>query len=255
MEFEESRPYVAGDDVRNLDWKVTARTGQAHTKQYREERERPVFVSVDLRPGMFFATRGRFKSVIASRSAALLAWAAHAQGDRIGGQIITSDQLHEYKPLRGKSGVLHLLKQMTEHSNAIHGVKKTISLRHSLRNLQRIAHPGSLIALIGDFSDLDNDCEQLLSLLSRHCDLILIFIHDPIEKTLPDKGLMRFTDGKNFRTIDSSNRTVNGHHQQYFNEHLHRLENLCKRFRCSLLNCSTQQDPVQAIPSQIHGHG
>ena len=87
MEFDESRLYQPGDDIRNMDWRVTARTGKPHTKLFREERERPVFVWVDYRAPMFFATQGVFKSVFVARMAALIAWNAVQQGDRIGGLI------------------------------------------------------------------------------------------------------------------------------------------------------------------------
>ena len=87
MEFDETRIYQPGDDIRSIDWRVTARSDKTHTKVYREERERPVFISVDYRPTMAFATRGVFKSVQAAKIAGLLAWSAQANGDRIGGQI------------------------------------------------------------------------------------------------------------------------------------------------------------------------
>ncbi|PCI06195.1 MAG: DUF58 domain-containing protein, partial [Gammaproteobacteria bacterium] len=85
MEFDEVRPYQAGDDLYSIDWNVTARTGEAHTKIFREERERPVLMWVDYRQPMFFATRGSFKSVVAAKIAALLAWSAAQHGDRLGG--------------------------------------------------------------------------------------------------------------------------------------------------------------------------
>ena len=82
MDYQESRAYQPGDDIRNMDWRVTARSGRAHTKLFQEERERPVVFCIDLGPSLFFATRGALKSVIAARAATLLAWAAAAQGDR-----------------------------------------------------------------------------------------------------------------------------------------------------------------------------
>ncbi len=98
MEFEEARPYQPGDDIRNLDWRVTARTGKPHTKLFREERERPILLWVDYRNTMFFATKGVYKSVIAARAAALLAWSAHHHGDRVGGIIFSEQIHHELKP-------------------------------------------------------------------------------------------------------------------------------------------------------------
>ena len=109
MEFDESRIYQAGDDIRNMDWRVTARTGEAHTKVFREERERPVLLWLDLNPSMMFATRNRFKSVIATELAALIAWGAAKNNDRLGGLIFSSDEHIEIKPRRGKAAVLDFI--------------------------------------------------------------------------------------------------------------------------------------------------
>ena len=113
MEFDEARLYQPGDDIRSIDWLVTARTGKTHTKVFREERERPVFISVDNRPAMHFATRGVFKSVQAAKIAALLAWVAQHKGDRIGGQIYTDSACQEVKPQNGKHAVLRFLNTLT----------------------------------------------------------------------------------------------------------------------------------------------
>ena len=116
MEFAESRPYSPGDDIRSMDWKVTARTGEPHTKIFEEERERPVLLWCDLRPGMFFATRGRFKSVVVTELASLLAWKGWLDGDRIGGVLLTSDQDQQVRPARSKSKILQLLQLLADAS-------------------------------------------------------------------------------------------------------------------------------------------
>ena len=118
MEYDESRLYQPGDDIRNIDWRVTARTGKPHTKLFREERERPVHVWVDLRAPMFFATRGKYKAVRAAELASLFAWTACQQGDRIGGIVFSDNSHHELKPQRGKSAVLRLIKFMVEAPGA-----------------------------------------------------------------------------------------------------------------------------------------
>jgi len=120
MEYDESRLYQPGDDVRHLDWRVTARTGKPHTKLFREERERPVFLWVDCRAPMFFATRGRFKSVAAAQLAALLAWSAVHDGDRIGSVLFTEDTHREIKPQRGKTGALRLFRELAGVGGAVH---------------------------------------------------------------------------------------------------------------------------------------
>ena len=111
MDYLESRAYQPGDDIRSMDWRVTARTDSAHVKLYQEERERPVVVMIDLGPGMFFATRGAFKSVIAARAAALIGWAAIQNGDRIGAFLFNGGH-HELRPLGGQRGVMRLIRQL-----------------------------------------------------------------------------------------------------------------------------------------------
>ncbi len=101
VEFDESRPYQPGDDLRTIDWRVTARTGKPHTKVFREERNRPVFVWLDLRRPMLFATRGEFKGVRAAEMAALIAWSAVAHGDRLGGLVFSESEHHELRPALG----------------------------------------------------------------------------------------------------------------------------------------------------------
>ncbi|MCI0507886.1 MAG: DUF58 domain-containing protein, partial [Gammaproteobacteria bacterium] len=200
MEFDEVRLYQPGDDVRTLDWRVTARTGKAHTKLFREERERAVIVWVDYRSPMFFATRGVFKSVLASQTAALLAWSAHHQRDRIGGLIFAEDQHHELRPRGGKSAVLHLLQLLSrmssapmaeDRASAAAAAEQKSACYQALVRLRRVLKPGSLIFLISDFRDFDKQAESVLTQISRHNDVIMLFVYDPIEELLPDAGIYR----------------------------------------------------------------
>ncbi|MFT7457838.1 MAG: hypothetical protein ACI909_000506, partial [Planctomycetota bacterium] len=188
MEFDESRLYQAGDDIRHIDWRVTARTGKTHSKLFREERERQVFIWLDLRAAMFFATRGMYKSVIASRLASLLAWSAIHRGDRVGGVIFSDDIHHELKPQRGKTGALRLINQMVKHptwkeSNTAD--KDDTAVLRSIVRLRRVARPGSLIFMLSDFRNLDEKTESQLLLMSRHTDIVMVFIYDQLEQSLP----------------------------------------------------------------------
>ena len=196
MEFEEHRVYQAGDEVRTIDWRVTARTGQAHVRLHREERERPVLVAVDLRSTMRFGTRGCFKSVLAAQAAACCAWAASANGDRVGGLSFSESRHHEVRPAAGRRGVLALCHQLEEHEQATVDKggesnppgRADDALHGALQRLQHIAPPGALIAVFSDFRALDRRCESALLALSRRCELILGFVHDPLEAELPKPG-------------------------------------------------------------------
>jgi len=244
MEFDEARLYQPGDDIRSIDWRVTARTGKTHTKVFREERERPVFIAVDFRPAMAFATRGVFKSVQAAKLAALLAWAAQQHGDRIGGQIFTDLGCQELKPQNGKLAVLRFLNALV--SPAITGITD-MSLEHALTRLQHHTRPGSLVYLLSDFRGLNGKVENHLSKLAKHCDVVLIHVFDPLESHLPARGRYRFTDGFRDVVFDSGDRQRVLSYQQRFQQRQLHLQQLSKKLRLSLLQCSTTDDPLEVL--------
>ena len=142
MDFEEARMYQAGDDARCIDWRVTARTNVVHTKIYQEERERPVLFLVDLSLSMRFATRVAFKSVIAARVAALLAWASAREGDRIGGIVFSDNEHFELRPRSRQLGVISLLKNISELSAEQPAEANPQALNQALQRLRAVTRPG-----------------------------------------------------------------------------------------------------------------
>lgn len=249
MEFDESRPYQPGDDVRNIDWRVTARTGRAYTKMFREERERPVFISVDARAAMFFATQGHFKSVIAGELAALLAWTAHRQGDRIGGEIFSESGHMEFRPRRGQQNVLHLLKKLStlEAPEAI----ESASLVDPLQRINRIVHPGSLVCVISDFRGLDNAAGTQLKLIARHSELTLLHVHDPLEHQLPEKGHYRVSFGDRLLDINTANHKFRHNYALRYEQRTSQLQQLSRRYRINLIHCCTDQSPARILRDAI----
>lgn len=258
MEFDESRPYQPGDDIRNIDWRVTARTGRTHTKLFREERERPIFLWVDFRSPMFFATRGRYKSVLAASMASLLGWSAVFHGDRIGAVIFSDAMHHELKPQRGKAAVLRLIKQMVQFP-AWRGEAGAAGAgdagARALLRLRRVARPGSLIFLLSDFRRLDERDESELLRLSRHNDLVMIFIHDPLERDLPPPGIYRVSDGEREYVLDTFDPGRAAEYRRRFEDHQRRLERLARRHGIFLIQCSTRDDPVAVLQSGLAGAG
>lgn len=244
MEFEESRLYQPGDDIRSMDWKVTARTGKAHTKVFREERERPVFISVDYRSTMAFATRGVFKSVQAARLAALLAWAANQHGDRIGGQIFSDKACLELKPQNGKHAVLRLFNALVR---PLANGESDMTLAQALARLAQHARPGSRVYIISDFRGMDDKAETHLSKLARHCEVVLIHVYDQLESHLPAKGRYRFTDQVRDVVIDSGDKQRILGYQQRFQQRKQALQRLCQRPGLTLLDCSTGEDPLEVF--------
>ncbi len=250
MEFDEARPYQPGDEIRNLDWRVTARTGKVHTKLFREERERPVFLWVDYRAPMFFATRGVYKSVLAARAASLLAWAASHRGDRVGGVIFSEYKHQEFKPRRGKSTVLNIVKQLAEHpawgrNDPQAGDSKAI--QHAMERLRRVARPGSLIFLISDFRHLHHAAESQLAQIARHSDVVMLSIHDPLEQELPPPGRYRLSNGELEITVNTRDRELLRAYRQRFIQHQEHLQSLSRRLRLYLLSCATTDDPVKIL--------
>ena len=249
MEFDESRPYEPGDDVRNIDWRVTARTGKTHTKMFREERERPVFISVDSRASMFFATQGRFKSVIAAELTSLLAWTAHQQGDRVGGEIFNENDHTEFRPRRGQQNILHLIKQLS--SLTVTTNAQPTSLEEPFRRLQRIVHPGSLACVISDFRGLDEAASTQLINISRHCEVLLIHIYDPLEVALPDRGHYRVSFGERIMNINATNRQYRQHYSEHFQQRMDLLEKLSNNQRMNLLHCRTNESPYTVLRNRF----
>ncbi len=245
MEFDEARPYQPGDDIRHIDWKLTARSGKAHTKIFREERERPVFISVDQRAAMQFATRGVFKYVQAAKFAALLAWAAQQQGDRIGGQLFSEQQCLEMKPQNGRLAVLRFLNMLVRPAE----IGSTVfSFEHVLARLIEHVRPGSRVYLISDFRGLNAQAEQHLIKLARHCEVVMIMIYDPLEKSLPTtEGRYRFTDRQRDLVVDTGDRLRFKHYQHRFAEHQQHLEQLAKKMRIAFMSCDTQTDPLSRL--------
>ena len=258
MEFDESRLYQPGDDIRNMDWRVTARTGKPHTKLFREERERPVFVWVDYRAPMFFATQGVFKSVFAARTAALIAWNAAQQGDRIGGLIFSENEHHELKPGQGKQGVLHLINRLVSHpawtEQSIDQHDQT-NIKTAVTRLNRLVRPGSLVYMLSDFRELEN-AESEMARLSKHCEVVMLPIHDVLEERLPANGTFRLSSGNSsndqeliINTHDKSNLEK---YQQQFKQHKEFLEQIAGRYRMHLISCLTTDDPIKKLSAYAH---
>jgi len=248
MDFEEHRAYLPGDDVRSIDWRVTARTSEPHVKVFKEERERPVLVGVDYSPAMFFATRTAFKSVFAAHTASLLAWASLAHGDRVGG-LTFGGQHHEVRPAGGKRGVLNLLQLLaTAH-------QPTDTIRHplsdALARLRRVARPGSLVYLCSDFAQWDADAERHLMLLARHVELVLVVIHDPLESVLP-AGAYQVANmaGKRLRlTTTAKQRTA---YQAQFQARQTALADAARQAGAHRISITTAHPP---LPQLLRGLG
>ena len=189
MEFAEVRPYQPGDDIRNIDWRVTARTTQPYTKLFQEERERPVLIVIDQRSPMFFGSHSVFKSVAATEMAAGIAWIALQNNDRIGALIFGDHDQYDLRAKRGKHAALALINQLHAYNlklnSPVNPSGSDTSCYDIFSDLRRVAKPGSAVFVLSDFHDFDGACEEPLSMLSRHTDVNLLSFSDPLERSLP----------------------------------------------------------------------
>jgi len=253
MEFHESRLYQPGDDIRSIDWRVTARSGSTHTKVYQEERERPVLLWVDLQQSMFFGTRVCFKSVLAAKLSALLAWSSVEHGDRLGGLIFSEADHIELRPRRGKAAVLHFIQKLVEHKAWLRDKlsPNQNSGLQALKRLRQVTRPGSLVVLISDFRFLDDSCRNHLAQLSRHNDVVLLFTHDPLEQALPPSGYYRLTDGEKELAFDSGNTHSRQQYQQRFEGHYQALTQLSNQLQLFLMDVSTSDDMLESLQAAL----
>lgn len=250
MEFEEVRRYQAGDDIRTIDWKVSARAQGTYTKLFCEERERPCHIIVDQRSPLFFGSTGLFKSVLAAEVATAIAWAALKGGDRVGGQVIGDFSERDSRAKRSKQAVLRFIHDIDElnHQLLTAGLEgsNASSIANSLEECRRITRPGTAIFVISDFHDFNDNAAKALSNLSKHTDVSLIKISDALEKDLPVFGGIAISDGQ-----QSSKIQVTSSLKQRYQERLSEQDNLLKsaatHARALFAEISTEQSTRQSL--------
>lgn len=260
LEFAEVRHYQAGDDVRSIDWRISARSGKTHTRIYAEEREQPTFIMCDLGNNMHFGTRTRFKSTQAANIAALIAWSAQAIGDRAGGFVYAKGSHAEVKPSRSAKSVALFLGLIAErfpdlsHSSS----QKTAPIsEHSdsvteamLSQARRLSGHGGKVFLISDFSHWNAECDKQLALLCRHNDCHLIAITDPFEASLPKQGLFPVSNGQGQIILQGGKH--NASLSQLFSERMNALSSSCRRYKASFSHIKTNDDPIDALAGFIN---
>lgn len=220
MDFAEVRNYQAGDEIRHMEWRMTARTGRPHIKVYEEERERPVVILVDFNPSMYFGTHIAFKSCVAARLAATLAWTASAQGDRVGGLLNGATMHHEFSPRAREAGLLPFLSALSQYTHptplSSRNQQSQRSLSDALLRLRHVTKPGSTVILISDFYTLDEACEQHLNRLRNHNTLLVYSILDRLELAPPGvPNAYTMTDGTTNLTLDTRHKTTHEAYQHY----------------------------------------
>ncbi|MBB3104739.1 DUF58 domain-containing protein [Azomonas macrocytogenes] len=254
VDFDQVRIYQPGDDVRTIDWRVTARTQEPHTKLYHEERERPIYILVEQSQRLFFGSSRQFKSVLAAHAAALIGWATLEHNDRIGGQVFGDGRFLEIKPRRSKHSLLQLLDRLVQANHRLDSgtqpINDTESFAQALRRAREVLRPGSLAVILCDERALSDTAERQLWLLGRHIDLLLLPLSDPLDHALPITGLLRFAQGNARLELDSSDSQLRQAYREQAERRRLRWERLALRLSTPLLPLDTHRDAVE----QLHDH-
>ncbi len=204
MEFSEVRPYQIGDEIRSIDWNVSARTGETYVKIFEEEREQTVMLVVDVSGSEDFGTTNKFKREIAAEICAIVGFSAIKNGDKVG-LLLFSDQVELFvPPKKGRRHVLRLIRDLFAHESESKGTDLSLAFRHVLRVVRR----HSIVLILSDF--MDSNFEKPLKMLAKRHDTVAIHLQDPREENLPDVGLLELTDAETGETIvvDTSSKTA-----------------------------------------------
>ena len=200
LDFEELRNYVAGDDVRSIDWRVTARMQKPYLRVYTEERDRPTMLVVDQRINMFFGSRRSMKSVIAAEIAALAAWRVLHQGDRVGAFVFNDDAVEQVRMHRSRATVLRILDRIAHQNHLLRSDLTTPprpeQLNKVLDGVARVCHHDALILIASDFDGANEATRDLLLGLSRSNDVICCLTYDPLAVQLPPAEQLVVSNGE-----------------------------------------------------------
>jgi len=257
MTFEEIRGYLPGDDVRTIDWKVTARMREPYVRVYTEERDRPGMLVVDQRLSMFFATRRAMKSVVAAEVAAVAAWRLFTQGDRVGVVVFDDRGALEVRPHRSRGQVLRILHAILEKNHALRADAPWPSapgmLNQALARASRLVTHDHVVAVVSDFDGVDDETERLLTELAAHNDVIAIPIYDQAQTSVPDGGRLVVGDGELQVELDLGRETVRRGLLDMGGRRLSRVSRWQAERGVAVLPLSTGEDPALQMRRLLGG--
>jgi uncharacterized protein (DUF58 family) len=243
MSFSEVRAYNYGDDVRNIDWNVTARTNEPHVKVYEEERELTVMLLIDVSKSAFFGTSEQFKSDYITELAAVIAFSAINNNDKVGA-ILFTNQVEKYvPPKKGKQHILRIIRELIYFEPENSGT----DLKEPLQYLTNIIKKKSIAFLISDF--ITEDYIESLRISSRKHDIIGLHVYDRFEKTLPDVGLIEVIDSETNKTyvLDSSNKKLRTNYETRFSDRQTNFYKNFQRLGLKTASISTDDDYIKEM--------
>ena len=245
VDFSEVRLYQPGDDVRSIEWRVTARKNKPHTKVFREERERPTLLVIDQSQSLFFGSRVRLKSVAAAEFGATAAWRALAHNDRVGGLILGNERTPVHKPMRSVKAVARLLSDLAGQNQALSRHSRLLNPAHyrdSLQRIRRLAPNNFRIVLISDFLTSTEAWQDVVPNLARHNELTLVRVADPLERALPKAARYSITDGADRWQFHSGNRRLRSAYTDQFEQRDRALKSLCANHAARYVAVMTDDD-------------
>ena len=243
MAFSEVRGYEYGDDVRNIDWNVTARTGDPYVKVFEEERELTVMLLIDISASSFFGTKSVFKSELITELSAILAFSAMTNNDKVGA-ILFSDKIEKYlPPKKGRQNILRIIRELIHVTPEQSGT----NLNDALVYLKNIEKKRSIVFILSDF--MDDNYEQALSIASKRHDIIGVKVVDDAERKLPDVGLMAVQDAETGvkRIIDTSDFRLRKHWEDTYVARDHAFKQTFAKSKADALTIHTEDDYVKAL--------
>ncbi|MBV1906300.1 MAG: DUF58 domain-containing protein [Pseudomonadales bacterium] len=255
MDFAEVRLYQSGDDVRTIDWRVSARKAKTHTKIFEEERERPTLILCDQTQSMFFGSINRLKSVAAAEVSAVLAWHTLNQGNRVGGLVLDNQTIQAIKPRRSVRTLVRFLNLISEANQKLNRNTRQNSAENyfsrALAQLKKTAHNGHQIYIVSDFRTPFDLWKPHMLALSRHNDLTLILISDPLEATLPPANLYAITDGQSRNQIDTGNKQLRDRYQQRYQEFHDQIQSFCQSYGMHFEEISTAEAAEENLANHL----
>lgn len=247
MEFAEVREYKTGDDVRLIDWRLSAKYHKTYTKIFHEEREHCVCFLADLSASMRFATRQAFKSVMAAHLVAFLAWAFQEDSNRIGGVLLSTDKLLSFKPSRYRRNLMHFLEALSLGTRPIEPAKASPSFAQACTMLQRMCKHGNIVFVVSDFSQLDDKTMTTLGTLAKTNELVCIHVFDVTEQKAPPPNMYRVTNGEKVLVLNTQSTQAQEAYQQVFAKRCQQLQTLHQKFNTLYIPISTEQDAVETL--------
>jgi len=252
LDFDEVRQYQPGDDVRNIDWKVTARLQKPHTKIFKEEQERPCIFVVDQSQSMFFGSKVRLKSVLCAELLARLAWSSLLHKDKVGGLIQSNSDIDIIKPRRSKRTVAHLLNTTAISNQKLvasdrPGSDNQLIWERTLLSLRRMASTNNSLVFLSDFLTVNDDTWNRLLALRHHNHLKIYFLFDPLERELPPANRYSVSDGISTFEFNSGETRSKQQYRDRFEERVRKMQDDCTQFSIPFYALSTEDDLEQTV--------